>query len=45
MSLLKNQQKKAVDSYHPMSDFASVETKDEDDETIGFDYWAMRGGK
>ncbi|WFG96497.1 hypothetical protein M1771_00330 [Spiroplasma citri] len=43
----KEPTKEAVDSYHPMSDFASVstETEDEDDETIGFDYWAMRGGK
>ncbi|UZQ29473.1 MAG: hypothetical protein OHM56_09895 [Spiroplasma phoeniceum] len=41
----KEPTKEAADSYHPMSDFASFETEDEDDETIGFDYWAMRGGK
>lgn len=28
----------------PMQNFAPVE-EEEDDETIGFDYWAMRGGK
>ncbi|MFJ1522054.1 hypothetical protein [Spiroplasma sp. ald] len=41
----KEPTKEAGDSYHPMSDFASVETENEDDEKISFDYWAMRGGK
>ncbi|ALA98504.1 hypothetical protein SKUN_001647 [Spiroplasma kunkelii CR2-3x] len=41
----KEPTKEAADSYHLMSPFDFVETEDKDDETIGFDYWAMRGGK
>ncbi|WP_227991318.1 hypothetical protein [Spiroplasma poulsonii] len=32
------------EALQPMQNFAPVE-EEEDDETIGFDYWAMRGGK
>ncbi|AOX43385.1 hypothetical protein S100390_v1c00420 [Spiroplasma sp. NBRC 100390] len=32
------------ETQHSMQNFAPVE-EEEDDDTIGFDYWAMRGGK
>ncbi|WP_425379176.1 hypothetical protein [Spiroplasma endosymbiont of Polydrusus pterygomalis] len=33
------------DSYRPVTGFTTASEEEENDETIGFDYWAMRGGK